>query len=57
MYTERQKLVQENKCFYCKQEGHRAFECPKKEQPKNRPTEIKVVEVPTEEPESGKDLP
>ncbi len=56
-YTERQKLLQENKCFYCKQEGHRAFECPKKEQPKNRPTEIKAVEVPTEEPESGKDLP
>jgi len=33
---ERQSLSQEGKCFYCKEKGHRAAECPKK---KNRPSQ------------------
>jgi hypothetical protein len=27
---ERQRLRNENKCFYCRANGHRAFECPAK---------------------------
>ena len=39
-WAEKQKLQQEGKCFYCKEAGHRAFECPRK---KPR-TELKAIE-------------
>jgi hypothetical protein len=29
-YIERQQLMKEGKCFYCKATGHRIYECPKK---------------------------
>jgi Zinc knuckle len=36
-------LRQENKCFYCKAQGHRAFECPAKAQAALR-AQIKVID-------------
>ncbi len=40
---ERQQLQKEGRCFYCKGEGHRAFECKKKQQDQAR-VEIKAIE-------------
>jgi hypothetical protein len=31
MQEDRQRLLQENKCFYCKESGHIAINCPKKD--------------------------
>jgi Zinc knuckle len=43
-YEMRSKLMTENKCFYCKEAGHRAVECPKKA----KRSEIRAVEEATE---------
>lgn len=32
---ERKKLMSENRCFHCREQGHRAFKCPKKKQQNN----------------------
>jgi hypothetical protein len=45
-YAARLKLMQEGRCFICKEEGHRSPDCPKK---------VIISEVETEEP--GKDQP
>ena len=56
--ADRDRLCQEGKCFYCKEQGHRAFECEKKKQDTfRRLNSIKVVESGPEQTETGKDLP
>ena len=40
---EKQRLMQENKCFYCKEIGHRTRQCPKK--PPRRPATACITEV------------
>jgi len=40
---EKRKLMQENKCFYCKGVGHRAKQCFKK--PQRNPATARITEV------------
>ena len=49
---EQKKLAHERRCFHCKEAGHRAFECPKKE------GSVRAIdEVVAELPVSGKEEP
>ena len=55
---ERERLRQEGKCFYCKESGHRAFECEKKKQDAfRRLNAIKAVEPGPEQTETENDRP
>ena len=58
---EREKLMQEGKCFRCKQTGHLSKDCPLKQGTKTPGQELKAMEQhrqePEESPESGKESP
>ena len=51
--SERQKLQAENKCFYCKREGHRALECPAKVRTKL--TTVNLVSTIPDQVDQGKE--
>jgi hypothetical protein len=51
---EKQKLQAENKYYYCKQEGHRFFECPVKACTKS--TAVNIVNTEAKE-DQGKESP
>jgi hypothetical protein len=52
---EKQKLQAENKCYYCKKEGYRFFECPVKARTKL--TTVNIVSTEAEEEGQGKESP
>ena len=41
---ERQELMDANKCFYCKEEGHKALICPRKPQKNTAATVNEIAE-------------
>jgi hypothetical protein len=52
---EKQKLQAKNKCYYCKKEGYRFFECPVKACTKS--TAVNIVNTEAEEEGQGKESP
>ena len=56
--TDRDRLRQEGKCFYCKESGHRAFECEKRKQDAfHRQHTVRAIESGTEQTVSENDKP
>jgi hypothetical protein len=42
---ERQRLIQEGRCFFCKERGHLSNACPKKRTRTNTPARARITEV------------